>query len=57
MPDREDLDIPPSCTTFVVDTWTKDVTYLCSPVCTMDCENGNDPMQPMCHGMPAVSGI
>ena len=54
VPDRECLGSPrpgPGCE---VDAGTNDIVEMHGPSGTLDCPDNNDPVQPLCHGVPEL---
>jgi len=52
VPDRECLGSPHPCSGSEVDAETNVIIEMHRPTCTVDCPDSNDPVQPLCHGMP-----
>src|SRR5512137_2298452 len=54
VPYRECLDSPRSGPSCEVDTGTNDPVEMHGTSCTMDRPDGNDQVQPLCHGVPEL---
>ena len=54
VPDRECLGSPRPCPGCEMDAGTNAIVEMHGPSCTMDRPDSNDPVQPLCHGVPEL---